>query len=83
MQKLKNSSILNIEQKHGNPMQKLKNSSILNIEQKHGNSMQKLKISSILNKTYEFLWIGCYAVGLMIPKRIYIYNLDFGNLNFA
>jgi hypothetical protein len=38
MQILKNSSILNIKQKHVNPMQKLKISSILNIEQMHGNT---------------------------------------------
>jgi hypothetical protein len=79
MQILKNSSILNIKQKHVNPMQKLKISSILNIEQMHNLCL----ISADKIKTYEFLWIGCYAVGLMIPTRIYVYNLDFANLNFA
>jgi hypothetical protein len=53
MQILKNSSILNIKQKHGNPMQKLKISSILNIEQMHGNTATPIHLQLLMNQTME------------------------------
>ena len=86
VQILKNSSNLNIKQKHGNPMQKLKISSMLNIEQMHGNTatpfhLQLLPVfyrhicpnwNSNIKKCISLLWKNNRLYGIPILTIIHV-----------